>query len=574
MTDKQAFHIISPFDSERYIGRVYQVGPSRVQVLMPPIKDTGEEKEIARHTTQLANAHVGAYVVVGCGEYAIFGQLQDVQVRNQTSVDLHKAGREIQPVGVIELFTSIHIEKARVVPGVIQSPQIGDLVYSPSPSFVQFVVSGATGDVSREPVMLEFAQLPDERDTPINISPEKFFGRHCAILGATGGGKSWSLARLMEESGRHKSKVILIDATGEYRDLDRHTTHLHFGEDPDKNPSSVEVVLPYYHLTEQDLFAIFRPHGASQGPKLRAAMKSLKLAKVSSSVGIEGLIIKAHKPKKQYERSYKNHQKEIDSPYADFDMGYLTRQIENECVDPQRSSTEPDVWGGINAVDLANCMPLVARIHDILQSPNLAPIFKPRKKKSLLKEMHRFIRDDEKRILRINVQYLSFAYNAREIIANALGRHLFELAQKGAFRKHPLLLVLDEAHQFLNPKLIDDENDFPLEAFSLIAKEGRKYALNIVIATQRPRDIPEDVLSQMGTMIVHRLINDNDRAIVERGCGEVDRTSLQIIPTLAPGEAVLAGVDFPVPLHIRVIPPDCRPHSEGADYQKYWNSKR
>ncbi|MCB0332299.1 MAG: DUF87 domain-containing protein, partial [Bdellovibrionales bacterium] len=227
--------MISPFDSERFIGRVFQVGPSRVQVLMPPIKNSGEEKEVARRTTQLANAHVGAYVVVGCGEYAIFGQLQDVQIRSQTSVDLHKSEREIQPVGVVELFTSIHIEQSRVIPGVIQSPQIGDLVYSPSPSFVQFVVSGATGDVNREPVMLEFAQLPDERNTPINISPEKFFGRHCAILGATGGGKSWSLARLIEESGRHKSKVILIDATGEYRDLDRHTTHLHFGDDPAKN---------------------------------------------------------------------------------------------------------------------------------------------------------------------------------------------------------------------------------------------------------------------------------------------------------------------------------------------------
>ncbi|MCW0470173.1 DUF853 family protein [Vibrio chagasii] len=44
-------------------------------------------------------------------------------------------------------------------------------------------------------------------------------------------------------------------------------------------------------------------------------------------------------------------------------------------------------------------------------------------------------------------------------------------------------------------------------------KEGRKYSLNVVIATQRPRDIPEDVLSQIGSLIVHRLTNFHDQEI-------------------------------------------------------------
>ena len=49
------------------------------------------------------------------------------------------------------------------------------------------------------------------------MKPERFFGRHCAILGATGGGKSWTTARIVEECLKHKSKIILLDATGEYR---------------------------------------------------------------------------------------------------------------------------------------------------------------------------------------------------------------------------------------------------------------------------------------------------------------------------------------------------------------------
>ncbi|MFV9997102.1 MAG: hypothetical protein AB8W37_04425 [Arsenophonus endosymbiont of Dermacentor nuttalli] len=56
-------------------------------------------------------------------------------------------------------------------------------------------------------------------------------------------------------------------------------------------------------------------------------------------------------------------------------------------------------------------------------------------------------------------------------------------------------VFIDEAHQFLNKKIGDELNRFELDVFGNIAKEGRKFGLNVVIATQRPRDIPEDVLS-------------------------------------------------------------------------------
>ena len=64
-----------------------------------------------------------------------------------------------------------------------------------------------------------------------------------------------------------------------------------------------------------------------------------------------------------------------------------------------------------------------------------------------------------------------------------------------------------------------------LTAFGDIAKEGRKYGLNIVMATQRARDIPEDVLSQIGTLIVHRLTNEKDQEIVKKAVGSIDNRS-------------------------------------------------
>lgn len=535
----------APFVPERLVGHVTSLSQAEVEIIVAEDCD--------------ADFNPGSYIIIDRDPYALLGQVREI------------AGAGDDTVINAEILSSIELSASKVIPGILASPHIKDNVYSPTSDFIEaFISAELTGDNSSEKsVTLTLAKVADKQDTPVIVAPEKLFGRHCAVLGATGGGKSWTLARIIEECAIYKSKLILIDATGEYGSLSSGTTHVHFGED-DTQTHSKEVALPYYHLTEQDLFAIFKPTGASQAPKLRGAMRSLKLAKVSQSVGIDGLVIKAHKSKKQFERSMQYHQDEIDTPYPTFDIRLLARQIENECVDPQRSSMEPDVWGGVNAIDLANCTPLIGRINDILQSPNLDPIFKPGRKVSLFDELGEFFRDPVSRVFRLNMKNLSFAHNVRSIIANSIGRYLFELAAKGLFRKRPLLLVLDEAHQFLKEHRSSVEDEYLIDSFGLIAKEGRKYALNFLIATQRPRDIPEDVLSQMGTILVHRLINDGDRSIIERACGDVDKSSVTLIPTLAPGEAVLAGVDFPMPLHVRIIPPISEPSSSGANYQKFW----
>jgi len=107
----------------------------------------------------------------------------------------------------------------------------------------------------------------------------------------------------------------------------------------------------------------------------------------------------------------------------------------------------------------------------------------------------------------------------------------------------------------------------------LIAKEGRKFGLNICLATQRPRDITEGVLSQVGTMIVHRLTNDRDREVVERACGEIDRAASAFLPNLKPGEAAIIGNDFPIPLTIQINEPTTPPQSSGPDFQKSWTKQ-
>jgi len=234
------------------------------------------------------------------------------------------------------------------------------------------------------------------------------------------------------------------------------------------------------------------------------------------------------------------------------------------------SNPDPNRWGAPNEIERAACVSLITRIEDMLHAPELACVFQPGKTQTVFKEIEAFLNDDAIRVLRISLKYLPFAHNAREIVANAVGRHVLDLARKARFASRPLVLVLDEAHHFLNRNVADENTINPMDSFELIAKEGRKMALSFCIATQRPRDIPEGILSQIGTFVVHRLNNEHDRSAVENASADADRTVMAFIPGLSEGQGVIIGADLPLPLVVQVNKPDQQPDSRGPNYQKNW----
>src|SRR5690606_15116992 len=131
---------------------------------------------------------------------------------------------------------------------------------------------------------------------------------------------------------------------------------------------------------------------------------------------------------------------------------------------------------------------------------------------SIVEGIQNFIAQSDDQILRISFENIPSSFSVKEITANALASFLLNHAREKKFVTDPLIIVIDEAHQFLNKNIKDEFFESQtLDAFDLIAKECRKYGMFLCLATQMPRDIPIGTLSQMGTFIVHRLINDADK---------------------------------------------------------------
>lgn len=522
---------------------------------------------------------VGEFVLIEGQINLLLGRVVEIHLpeSQRRSVDAsHSKVTELDALGTIQLLGTVAMDSLRVTAGVESYPRLGDRVYAAPHKFVADLPSLMQPEGSPESkVLLRLGSIDAALESAVSIRPEKLFGRHCAILGTTGGGKSWTTARIIEECLKHKTKIILLDATGEYRGFSGpFESHFHLGRPVNVANTSQGRSLPPTCFVESDFIALFEPAGKVQGPKLRAAIRSLRLAKLVPGIASNGVIKKIDQLKAPVIEAEQQVgvAPMLDDPRQEFDVSRLIAQIEQECVYPDgfgsaRGSKDTTKWGG-DSGEVSYCLSLMSRISAVLTSPAFACVFNSLDP-DLTSAIDDFVAND-KRLLRLCLSGVAYEFKARDIVANAIGRYLLNIARAGAFASSPVVVIVDEAHNFLGRHIGGEDSVARLDAFELIAKEGRKYGLNICLATQRPRDITEGVLSQMGTLVVHRLTNERDREVVERACGEIDRSASSFLPNLKPGEAAIIGADFPIPLTIQIFPPEVQPKSDGPNYQKHW----
>lgn len=563
------------FAALRSIGTVSSVSASYIKLnLHKAGRPSGSLFEGVRYGL----GEVSEFVLIESESCAIFGRITEIRLPENERLSVEDeagVGVEVHALAFVQLLATVSLTNLKVSTGIESYPRLGDKAYSAPHEFIakipELMNLKDSGEADESPVTLELGYVKNAKESRIKITPEKIFGRHCAVLGATGGGKSYTVAKLIEECSVHQSKVILLDATGEYKDLNSNATHYHIG-DPHKRDqanASKPCSLPPDNFEEQDFIALFEPSGKVQGPKLRAAVRSLRLAHLipHHECVEDGIVPKRGKERKPIARLEYKHSRELADPRSPFNHLRLVDQIVEECV--RYYDNEKGVE---SEVDLGFCLTLITRINGVITSPAFQPIFNPQSDSiSIVEILEEFLSNhNDSKILRVCLSGVHSDYSAREVITNALGRLLLEKARTGEFRDNPIVVFLDEAHGFIGKSLGSEDYTTKLNSFETIAKEGRKYGLNLCLATQRPRDIPEGVISQMGTLLVHRLTNDRDREMVERACGEIDRSASSFLPNLQPGEVVVLGVDFPIPMTIQIQMPQVTPNSKGSDFQSRW----
>lgn len=159
-------------------------------------------------------------------------------------------------------------------------------------------------------------------------------------------------------------------------------------------------------------------------------------------------------------------------------------------------------------------------------------------------------------------------------VVAVLSRMVFDYAIWGREEKpRPVLLVCEEAHRYVpNEKNADGSSVGRI--LSRIAKEGRKYGISLGLITQRPSDLAEGVLSQCGTIISMRLNNDRDQAFVKAAMPEGARGFLDSIPALRNRECIICGEGVAIPIRVSFddLEESKRPASADPSFTDLWRT--
>ena len=135
-------------------------------------------------------------------------------------------------------------------------------------------------------------------------------------------------------------------------------------------------------------------------------------------------------------------------------------------------------------------------------------------------------------------------------------------------RQQPLLVVLDEAHRFIP----DGGETSAHRTLSMVAKEGRKYGIGLMLVSQRPSEVDSAVLSQCGSLLALRLTNSTDRTKIAMAVPDDLGGLVEQLPSLRTGEGVFLGEIMPIPSRVRVRKARRKPVGDDPRLPEAWQA--
>lgn len=166
----------------------------------------------------------------------------------------------------------------------------------------------------------------------------------------------------------------------------------------------------------------------------------------------------------------------------------------------------------------------------------------------------------------------------KKVLALVVCKEAYDEQKKVEFATSYLNIIIDEAHNLLSYSSTRESEtwkDYRLETFEEIIKEGRKFGTFLTIASQRPNDISQTIISQLHNYFLHRLINNKDIEAIEKTVSYLDKVSFESLSILPTGTCVLAGLatKLPVTIKINKLDEKYQPNSRTIKLTKIWKKE-
>jgi hypothetical protein len=432
-----------------------------------------------------------------------------------------------------------------------------------------------------------FSTLSLNEQVSVPVNGNRFFNKHIAIVGSTGSGKSHTVAKILQKAteakkggyeGMNNSHIVIFDIHSEYASAF-----------PKANLLGVDtLVLPYWLLNSEELEELFLDTEANDHNQRNVFRQAIVLNKKHHFSGNDTEKERIH----------------FDSPLF-FDLEEILNYIENR--NNERKNTDNSIkWedstgefefnddtahrlfasgikpkgtaaGGLNGKLLNFIDRLESKIYDKRLDFILGERSKSATFKSTLESIIGY-NDNKANITIFDVSGIPF--EVLSICVSLLSRLIFELGyynkklkwQSGESQNTPILVVYEEAHKYA-PKSGLSKYRASKEAIERIAKEGRKYGVTLMLASQRPSEISETIFSQCNTFISMRLTNPDDQNYVKKLLPDTIGDVTSILPSLKEGEALLIGDSISIPSIVKIEKCALPPSSIDIKYLEEWRDE-
>lgn len=415
--------------------------------------------------------------------------------------------------------------------GVTRYPVPGAYVYPASTADLKMVYA------SDGRSNIQIGTVYPTRDIRAGLYVDAMLGKHFALLGSTGTGKSTSAALILHRicEAAPNGHILMIDPHGEYSAAFKNTGMI-------LDVSNLQM--PYWLMNfEEHCEVLLTSNGNERQIDMDILAKCLLKARSKNRLAeMLGKIT-------------------VDSP-----IPYLLSDL---------GAAISDEMGKLDkANSSAPYMRIKGKLEELKGDPRYQFMFSGMLVGDTMTDfISRIFRmpSDGKPIAIVDVS--GVPSDITSTVVAVLSRLVFDYAiWAREERTRPILLVCEEAHRYV-PNEKNADGSSVGQILSRIAKEGRKYGISLGLITQRPSDLAEGVLSQCGTIISMRLNNERDQAFVKAAMPEGARGFLDSIPALRNRECIVCGEGVAIPIRVSFdnLEEARRPASEDPSFVELWN---